>query len=77
MARVTGIEPRPERLMEFEAKVNHLFQGEDALAIPLQHLIARFSAPEVLLEIRFALTPQWLTTRSSAITLTTFLRTSI
>jgi len=49
MAWVTGIEPRPERLMEFEAKVNHLFRGEDALAICQYD--RRVFPPEVLLEI--------------------------
>src|ERR1700719_2635644 len=49
MVWVTGIEPRPESLMEFEAKVNHLFRDEAALAI-CQYDRKAFP-PEVLLEV--------------------------
>jgi signal transduction histidine kinase len=49
MTWVTGIEPRPERLIEFEAKVNHLFRDQAALAI-CQYDRKVFS-PEVLLEV--------------------------
>lgn len=33
MTWVTGIDPRPERLIEFEAKVNHLTHDRDLLGI--------------------------------------------
>ena len=49
MTWVTGIERRPERLMEFEAKVNHVFRDHDALAICQYD--RRVFPPEVLLEI--------------------------
>ncbi len=46
---VTGIEPSPERLIEFEAKVNHLLRDHDFLGL-CQFDRRRFS-PEILLEI--------------------------
>ncbi len=49
MSWLTGIERRPERLMEFEAKVNHVFRDHDALAICQYD--RRVFPPEVLLEI--------------------------
>jgi signal transduction histidine kinase len=49
MTWVTGIERRPERLIEFEAKVNHLFRDGDLLAICQYD--RRVFPPAVLLEI--------------------------
>jgi PAS domain S-box-containing protein len=49
MTWVTEIDPLPERLLEFEANINHLFRDGDVLAI-CQYDRNRFP-PEVLLEI--------------------------
>jgi PAS domain S-box-containing protein len=49
MTWITGIDPRPERLIEFEAKFNHLAHNHDLLGIC--HYDGRVFQPEVILDI--------------------------